>query len=76
VNEKEYVHVHPGVENGKFDLRTTIAKPGTYRGWMQFNADHKIHTIDFTLNVARGSKADVKNTTEGHNTAGEDHSNH
>lgn len=76
VNEKEYVHVHPGVENGKFDLRTTIAKPGTYRGWMQFNADHKIHTIDFTLNVTRGSKADVKNTTEGHNTAGDDHSNH
>lgn len=55
LNEKEYLHVHPEVEDGKFDLHTTIEKPGTYRGWVQFNADGKIHTIDFTWNVTQGS---------------------
>ena len=57
LNEKEYLHVHPSVEDGKFDLHTTIEKPGTYRGWIQFNADDKIHTIDFTWNVTKGSAA-------------------
>lgn len=76
LNEKEYLHVHPDVENGKFDLHTTIEKPGTYRGWIQFNADGKIQTIDFTWNVTQGSAADVKNATEGHKGSGEDHSNH
>lgn len=55
LNEKEYLHVHPEVEAGKFDLHTTIEKPGIYRGWVQFNADGKIHTIDFTWNVTKGS---------------------
>ncbi|RYZ46702.1 MAG: hypothetical protein EOO14_24310 [Chitinophagaceae bacterium] len=55
VNEKEYLHVHPEVEAGKFDLHTTIEKPGTYRGWVQFNADGKIHTIDFTWLVQKGN---------------------
>jgi hypothetical protein len=55
MNEKEYLHVHPNVENGKFDLHTTFAKPGLYRGWVQFNAGGKIRTIDFTMNVAQGS---------------------
>jgi hypothetical protein len=48
LNEKEYLHVHPEVSGGRFDLHTTIEKPGTYRGWVQFNADGQIHTIDFT----------------------------
>ncbi|RYZ24235.1 MAG: hypothetical protein EOO16_01465 [Chitinophagaceae bacterium] len=55
INEKEYLHVHPEVEAGKFDLHTTIDKPGTYRGWVQFNADGKIHTIDFTWLVQKGN---------------------
>lgn len=68
LNEKEYLHVHPGVEDGKFDLHTTIEKPGTYRGWIQFNADDKIHTIDFTWNVEKGTSATAANS--------QDHSNH
>lgn len=78
LNEKEYLHVHPGVEDGKFDLHTTIEKPGTYRGWIQFNGDGKIHTIDFTWNVTQGSAEDIKKASEGHGskTSGEDHSNH
>jgi len=55
LNEKEYLHVHPEVHNGRFDLHTTIDKPGTYRGWVQFNAEGKIHTIDFTWVVEKGN---------------------
>lgn len=75
-NEKEYLHVHPSVEAGKFDLHTTFDKPGIYRGWAQFNADGKIHTIDFTMNVAQGTAADAQKAAEGHNTGSTDHSAH
>ena len=54
LNEKEYLHVHPSVENGKFDLQTTFDKPGTYRGWIQFQTNGKIHTADFVINVGEG----------------------
>lgn len=75
-NEKEYLHVHPDVAGGRFDLHTTIEKPGVYRGWVQFNADGKIHTIDFTWNVNQGTEADVKNANQSHtdyHTGGEHH---
>jgi hypothetical protein len=55
VEDKEYLHVHPGVANGKYDLHTTFTKPGVYRGWIQFQAEGKVHTIDFTMNVAQGT---------------------
>jgi len=54
LDEKKYLHVHPGVENGKFDLNTTFDKPGVYRGWIQFQTDGKIHTADFVINVGEG----------------------
>lgn len=76
LNEKEYLHVHPEVAEGKFDLHTTIDKPGTYRGWVQFNADGKIHTIDFTWNVTQGPAADAQKASESHSGATENHSNH
>lgn len=67
LNDKEYLHVHPGVEGGRFDLRTTIDKPGTYRGWIQFNGgNNRIETIDFTWKVAKASGATIKET-EKHN---------
>ena len=66
VDEKEYLHVHPGVAEGRFDLHTTFEKPGTYRGWVQFNADGKIHTIDFTMNVSQGSAEDIKKANQAH----------
>lgn len=76
LNEKEFLHVHPEVADGKFDLHTTIDKPGVYRGWVQFNADNKIHTIDFTWNVAPGTAADAKGASEAHGGAAPNHSSH
>jgi hypothetical protein len=55
VEDKNYLHVHPGVENGNFDLHTTFEKPGIYRGWLQFQSDGKVHTTDFVFKVEKGS---------------------
>lgn len=66
VNEKEYLHVHPSVADGKFDLHTTFKTPGIYRGWLQFKAEGKVHTVDFTMNVAQGTENDVKNANQAH----------
>jgi hypothetical protein len=72
MNDKDYLHVHPGVENGKFDLHTTIDKPGIYRGWMQFNGgNNKIETIDFTWNVTKGTG--TTSATADHNADGHAH---
>ena len=78
LNEKEYLHVHPEVANGKFDIHTTFDKPGIYRGWVQFNGDGKLHTIDFTLNVKQGTADDVQKASAAHGTAGSggDHAGH
>ena len=55
--EKKYLHVHPSVEGGKFDLHTTFDKPGVYRGWIQFQSKGKVYTSDFVMNVAEGKTA-------------------
>ncbi|MDX1913512.1 MAG: heavy metal-binding domain-containing protein [Saprospiraceae bacterium] len=62
VASKEFVHTHPAVENGKLQIHTTFAQPGTYRGWLQFQTAGKVHTADFVLQVG-GDKAGH----EGHN---------
>ena len=61
LTDKKYLHVHPGVEAGKFDLHTTFDKPGIYRGWIQFQVKGKVYTSDFVINVAEGKEADMKN---------------
>ncbi|HEX6914866.1 MAG TPA: hypothetical protein VF145_06475 [Chitinophagaceae bacterium] len=66
LNEKEYLHVHPTVSGGQFDLHTTFEKPGIYRGWVQFNAEGQLHTIDFTMNVAQGSDEDIRKANQSH----------
>jgi hypothetical protein len=66
LNEKEYLHVHPGIDKGRFDLHTTFTKPGIYRGWAQFNADGALHTIDFTMNVKEGTAEDIKKANDAH----------
>jgi hypothetical protein len=76
LDEKEYLHVHPDVANGKFDLHTTFKKPGIYRGWVQFQSEGKVHTIDFTMNVAQGSAENIKKAGTGHDTTAADHSQH
>lgn len=62
LNEKEYLHVHPGVKNGKFDLQTTFDKPGTYRGWIQFQAQGNVYTTDFVMQVKQGTTTAKKDT--------------
>ena len=49
--DKNYLHVHPEVKDGKFDLHTTFEKAGIYRGWVQFQADGKVHTTDYVIAV-------------------------
>ena len=58
--DKKYLHVHPSVEGGKFDLHTTFEKTGVYRGWIQFQSKGKVYTSDFVMNVAEGNKTDMK----------------
>lgn len=59
MEDKNYLHVHPGVEKGRFDLHTTFDKPGVYRGWIQFTADETLHTIDFVIVVKEGTAEDA-----------------
>ena len=54
VASKAFVHTHPSAEGGKLDIHTTFSKPGTYRGWLQFQTDGKVHTADFVLKVEEG----------------------
>lgn len=55
LTDKEYLHVHPDVSGGKFDLHTTFKKSGIYRGWIQFKSNGKVHTIDIVMDVKEGS---------------------
>jgi hypothetical protein len=75
LDDKEYLHVHPEVVNGKFDLHTTFKKPGMYRGWIQFQNEGKVHTVDFTMNVAKGAAENMAKPGEehGHQSAGHSH---
>ena len=59
-----YMHVHPDVADGKLDLHTTFEQAGTYRGWLQFQTNGKLHTADFVVNVAEGKPGEVSH--EGH----------
>ncbi|RTL60019.1 MAG: hypothetical protein EKK37_04030 [Sphingobacteriales bacterium] len=59
-DDKKYLHVHPSVEGGKFDLHTTFEKPGVYRGWIQFQSKGKVYTSDFVMNVAEGNADNMK----------------
>ena len=58
--DKKYLHVHPSVDGGKFDLHTTFEKPGVYKGWIQYQSKGKVHTSDFVFNVAEGTAANMK----------------
>ncbi len=69
VEQKDYLHVHPDVENGRLDLHTTFDKPGIYRAWIQFQAKGKVYTTDFVINVAQAAA-----TTQAEKPA--DHSGH
>ncbi|MDZ4792996.1 MAG: heavy metal-binding domain-containing protein [Bacteroidota bacterium] len=76
LNDKEYLHVHPDVSVGKFDLHTTFKKPGIYRGWIQFQSAGKVHTVDFVMDVKEGTADDIKKATEGHDEKEAGHEEH
>lgn len=76
LDEKEYLHVHPDVADGKFDLHTTFKKPGIYRGWIQFQSEGKVHTIDFVMNVKEGNANDAKTAVEGQDAKKDGHEAH
>jgi len=54
VASKAFVHTHPSAEGGRLDIHTTFTQPGTYRGWLQFQTNGKVHTADFVMKVAEG----------------------
>ncbi len=48
---KAFIHTHPTATGSQLDIHTTFAQPGTYRGWLQFQTEGKVHTADFVLVV-------------------------
>lgn len=52
--DKDYLHVHPGIEGSLFDLHTTFEKPGVYRGWLQFQSAGEVYTSDFVFQIRQG----------------------
>ncbi len=61
VRNKTYVHLHPEVENDILHFHATFPEAGMYRAWLQFMAEDKLHTVDFTIMVEQGSEADAGN---------------
>ena len=62
---KDFLHVHPEVQNGRYVLHTTFPKPGIYRGWIQFQAEGRLHTTDYVLDV-QPSAGGREETSHGH----------
>jgi hypothetical protein len=73
LEDKDYLHIHPEVRNGRFDLHTSFDKNGTYKVWAQFIADGKLHTVDFILNVKKLAKTEMKTDRK---QGSHDHSGH
>lgn len=64
LNDKDYIHLHPEVAEGKFKITTVFSTPGIYRAWMQFMVKGKLHTIDFTILVAKAAKKNIPRNSE------------
>ena len=64
LEDKEYLHIHPGVDHGKLHLHGLFEKAGLHRAWIQINADGKIQTFDFVLNVKEGTPETIKEVNE------------
>lgn len=76
VADKDYLHVHPEVQNGRFDMHTTFDKPGVYRWWVQFQDGGKVQTIDFVTTVHQGTPEEIKAASQGHPGGEEAHGAH
>ena len=79
VDQKEYLHVHPEVEEGALDLHAAFEAPGFYKGWFQFQAGGKVHIAPFVLKVVGGNAAgeeaahDHAGNAHGAEASGHDH---
>jgi hypothetical protein len=63
---KEYVHLHPEVEGTILHFHTTFEKAATYRVWLQFMAEGKLHTTDFFIKVEQ-VEAEASTSEHNHN---------
>ncbi|MCC6599167.1 MAG: hypothetical protein IT223_00670 [Crocinitomicaceae bacterium] len=72
VSDKEFVHVHPDVDNNFLDLHFQVSHPGFYRGWVQVKYKGELYTFDFVMDVKEGSS----NIHSGHEHKEEGHGDH
>ncbi|MDQ3142807.1 MAG: hypothetical protein M3Q56_11240 [Bacteroidota bacterium] len=48
---KEYIHLHPEVENSNLHFHTKFPKSGYYKTWLQFQDEGKLLIADFIINA-------------------------
>jgi hypothetical protein len=65
-DSQNYLHVHPEVVDGRLDLHTTFGKAGIFRGWMQFQTNGQVHTVDFVIKVEEGKAPESEHDEEVH----------
>jgi hypothetical protein len=73
IQNKTYVHLHPEVENDILHFHATFPEAGMYRGWLQFMAEDKLHTVDFTIMVEQGSEEDAGKDAHDEEESDHDH---
>jgi hypothetical protein len=63
---KKYVHVHPDVEKGRFDIHVNFEEPGLFRAWVQFMSEGQLYTTDFVIRVEEGVNEDHEHPVAEH----------